>query len=126
MELKPIIPVSTNINQTNYYYFKEGLDLIDVKNVENLADTYPYTKGTIVGNDEIVESIRKSKIKWLHPNDNSSWLYDQILNMLVHNQKLSSITSCLVYLQTLLHHPASNLVDEFVFVSKLFVLLNCF
>lgn len=83
MELKPIIPVSTNINQTNYYYFKEGLDLIDVKNVENLADTYPYTKGTIVGNDEIVESVRKSKIKWLHPNDDSTWLYDKILNMVV-------------------------------------------
>jgi len=89
MEIKPIIPVPSHINQTNYYWFKEGLDLIDVQKVEDLADTYPYTKGTIVGNDEIVESVRKSKIKWLHPNDDSSWLYDKILNMVVEaNQSM--------------------------------------
>ncbi len=87
MEIKPIIPVPTHINQTNYYWYKEGLDLIDVKNVEKLADTYPYTKGTIVGSDEIVESIRKSKIKWLHPNDDSQWLYDKIINMVVEANK---------------------------------------
>ena len=83
MEIKPIIPVPTHINQTNYYWYKEGLDLIDVQKVEDLADTHPYTKGTIIGNDEIVESVRKSKIKWLYPNDGSQWLYDKIINMVV-------------------------------------------
>jgi len=83
MEIKPIIPVPTHINQTNYYWYKEGLDLIDVQKVEDLADTHPYTKGTIIGNDEIVESVRKSKIKWLYPNDDSQWLYDKIINMVV-------------------------------------------
>jgi len=87
MEIKPIIPVPTHINQTNYYWYKEGLDLIDVQKVEDLADTYPYTKGTIIGNDEIVESVRKSKIKWLYPNDDSQWLYDKIINMVVEANK---------------------------------------
>jgi PKHD-type hydroxylase len=87
MEIKPIIPVPTHINQTNYYWYKEGLDLIDVQKIEDLADTYPYTKGTIVGNDEIIESVRKSKIKWLHPNDDSQWLYDKIINMVVEANK---------------------------------------
>ena len=31
MEIKPIIPVPTHINQTNYYWYKEGLDLIDLE-----------------------------------------------------------------------------------------------
>ena len=87
MEIKPIIPVPTHINQTNYYWYKEGLDLMDVQKVEDLADTHPYTKGTIIGNDEIVESVRKSKIKWLYPNDNSQWLYDKIINMVVEANK---------------------------------------
>jgi PKHD-type hydroxylase len=87
MEIKPIIPVPTHINQTNYYWYKEGLDLIDVQKVEDLADTHPYTKGTIIGNDEIVESVRKSKIKWLYPNDDSQWLYDKIINMVVEANK---------------------------------------
>ena len=73
----------TNINQTNYYWYQEGLNLEDLTNLDKLAATYPYTKGTIVGNDEIVESIRKSKIKWIHPNDDSQWLYDKIINMVV-------------------------------------------
>ena len=87
MEIKPIIPVPTHINQTNYYWYKEGLDLMDVQKVEDLADTHPYTKGTIIGNDEIVESVRKSKIKWLYPNDGSQWLYDKIINMVVEANK---------------------------------------
>ena len=87
MEIKPIIPVPTHINQTNYYWYKEGLDLMDVQKVEDLADTHPYTKGTIIGNDEIVESVRKSKIKWLYPNDDSQWLYDKIINMVVEANK---------------------------------------
>ena len=81
MELKPIFPMSTNINQTNYYWYQEGLNSEDLTNLDKLATTYPYTKGTIVGNDEIVESIRKSKIKWIHPNNDSQWLYDKIINM---------------------------------------------
>ena len=87
MEIKPIIPVPTHINQTNYYWYKEGLDLMDVQKVEDLADTHPYTKGTIIGNDEIIESVRKSKIKWLYPNDDSQWLYDKIINMVVEANK---------------------------------------
>jgi PKHD-type hydroxylase len=83
MELKPVFPVPTNINQTNYYWYQEGLNSEDLTNLYKLAATYPYTKGTIVGNDEIVESVRKSKIKWIHPNDNSQWLYDKIINMVV-------------------------------------------
>jgi len=83
MELKPIIPIPTNINQTNYYYFKEGLDLIFVKKVEDLAATYPYTVGTTVGNDETAYSIRNSQIKWINPTDDSQWLYDKIINMVV-------------------------------------------
>jgi PKHD-type hydroxylase len=87
MEIKPIIPVPTHINQTNYYWYKEGLDLIDIQKVEDLADTHPYIKGTIIGNDEIIESVRKSKIKWLYPNDDSQWLYDKIINMVVEANK---------------------------------------
>ena len=83
MELKPVFPMPTNINQTNYYWYQEGLNSEDLTNLDKLAATYPYTKGTIVGNDEIVESIRKSKIKWIHPNDDSQWLYDKIINMVV-------------------------------------------
>jgi PKHD-type hydroxylase len=87
MELKPVFPVPTNINQTNYYWYQEGLNSEDLTNLNKLAATYPYTKGTIVGSDEIVESIRKSKIKWLHPNDDSQWLYDKIINMVVEANK---------------------------------------
>ena len=81
MELKPVFPMPTNINQTNYYWYQEGLNSEDLTNLDKLAATYPYTKGTIIGNDEIVESIRKSKIKWIHPNNDSQWLYDKIIDM---------------------------------------------
>lgn len=81
MELKPIFPIPTNINQTNYYWFQEGFNTTELNTLKNLTDSYEYTLGTIIGSDEIIESIRKSKIKWIHPNNDTQWLYDKAINL---------------------------------------------
>lgn len=87
MDLKPILPIDTDIDQTNYYWFQNGFNFSELEEIEKLATKYPYTDATIIGNESINESIRKSKIKWVHPDDNSQWLYDKFAGMVIEANK---------------------------------------
>lgn len=87
MDLKPILPIDTDIDQTNYYWFQNGFSSSELEEVEKLATKYSYTDATIVGNESINESIRKSKIKWIHPNEDSQWLYDKFADMVIEANK---------------------------------------
>ena len=87
MDLKPILPIDTDIDQTNYYWFQNGFNSSELEEIEKLATKYPYTDATIIGNESINESIRKSKIKWVHPDDNSQWLYDKFAGMVIEANK---------------------------------------
>jgi hypothetical protein len=57
MDLKPILPIDTDIDQTNYYWFQNGFNFSELEEVEKLATKYSYTNATIVGNESINESI---------------------------------------------------------------------
>lgn len=87
MDLKPILPIDTDIDQTNYYWFQNGFNFSELEEIEKLATKYPYTDATIIGNESINESIRKSKIKWVYPDDNSQWLYDKFAGMVIEANK---------------------------------------
>lgn len=87
MDLKPILPIDTDIDQTNYYWFQNGFNSSELEEIEKLATKYPYTDATIIGNESINESIRKSKIKWVYPDDNSQWLYDKFAGMVIEANK---------------------------------------
>ena len=40
MELKPVFPMPTNINQTNYYWFQEGLNSEDLTNLDKFDSEF--------------------------------------------------------------------------------------
>ena len=82
MELKPIIPIDLNVDQTNYYWFKEGFTLNEIKSIENLSMDFPYEKATTVSSEPDSEA-RKSKIKWLHLNSKTDWVYNKIVDMAI-------------------------------------------
>ena len=47
MELKPIFPVSQNINQTSYYWFEYGFTSDEVDKINNDAKKYAFQKAQI-------------------------------------------------------------------------------
>lgn len=69
----------SKIDQTNYYTFMEAFTPEEIMWVENLANLYDYNKAETVGNSD--ESVRKSKIKWIHHNMESHWLYEKLIKM---------------------------------------------
>ena len=82
MELKPIIPLDLNIDQTNYYWFKEGFTLNEIKSIENLSIGFPFEKATTISSN-FEDKARKSQIKWLHLNPQTNWVYDKIIDMAI-------------------------------------------
>ncbi len=82
MELKPIIPIDLDVDQTNYYWFKEGFSLNEIESIKNISLDYSFSKATTVSSNPDGE-VRKSQIKWLPINSKTNWIYDKIINMAI-------------------------------------------
>lgn len=68
------------IDQTNYYFFEQGFSEEELDWVNNLQNLFNYSDAVTIGNG-MNEEVRKSRIKWIHNNHLSEWLYDKILSM---------------------------------------------
>ena len=89
MNLRPSFDPNPMPNQTNYYWFDKVFSQEELTTIDFLQDLYPYQLGTVVSNEkESVEQIRKSKIKWIHYDDTSSWLYDKIHGMILEANQI--------------------------------------
>lgn len=79
-------PYDDNVNYNTYYYFQQGLTAEDITRVHALADTVDFDVATTASNsidDESLDSVRKSKVKWLPKNESSQWLYEKIGQMAI-------------------------------------------
>ena len=83
MEVKPIFGLDENIDQTEYYWFEKGFTEEELEWVANLSELYAFEAASIVGSTSEVQETRKSKIKWIHHDENSIWLYDKLGNFAV-------------------------------------------
>ena len=82
MNVKPVFNINSSINQSNYYWFDKVFSIEELEWINNLQNLYEYQPGTVVGGDDI-KDIRKSKIKWIHHDPASAWLYDKIQSMVL-------------------------------------------
>jgi PKHD-type hydroxylase len=89
MNNRPIFNLPENIDQTQYYWFENGLTDSEIDMIIDAAASYNSIDGTIIGdNQKVNESIRKSKIKWLPNNQEFGWIYDKIANMVTEANSL--------------------------------------
>jgi PKHD-type hydroxylase len=82
MQIKPIFNTDSTIDQSNYYCFKDGFSEQELEWIDNLKELYPYEEASVVGGDE-VKNVRKSKVKWIHVDDKSHWVYDKIQSFIL-------------------------------------------
>lgn len=68
-----------SIDQTNYYTFTNAFSKEEIVWIENLANLHDYSKAETIGSSD--ESIRKSKVKWIHHDMRSHWLYEKLIKM---------------------------------------------
>jgi len=73
MQLKPILEPKHYINQTEYYYYREGFSTQELEWIENLKDLYHFEPPTIDGSSKEIKRIRL-----INPDEKSEWLYDKL------------------------------------------------
>lgn len=62
----------------NYYFYKEGFNVAELKKIELGVAKIEFQKATIVGGD--VEKQRTSRIKWIPQSNEWWWLYEKLSN----------------------------------------------
>lgn len=72
VQKKIVIPTDVKVDQSNYYWFKNGFTDADIECIETMAKEYDFRDGKTFSKNS---NIRRSKIKWLHPTAISNWLY---------------------------------------------------
>jgi PKHD-type hydroxylase len=60
----------------NYYFFKDGFSVAELKKIELGVAKIEFQKATIVGGD--VEKQRSSRIKWIPQSNDWWWLYEKL------------------------------------------------
>ena len=84
MNNRPTFTPDLTVNQTQYYWFEKGFSEKEIDRILSGSLDYNSTDGTVIGNQEQVEdSIRKSKVKWLPNTAEWSWLYEKLAGMAV-------------------------------------------
>ena len=75
MDYKLVFSRDQSIDQTNHYVISDAFNKEELEWINNLQELYPFQEATVVGD---VDGIRKSEIKWIHPDDKSLWVYEFI------------------------------------------------
>jgi PKHD-type hydroxylase len=82
MNLKPVFPHDTTINQTNYYWFGDGFSSDEVDKVIQISKNFSFEKATTV---DIIQrdEMRKSQIKWLPYDNSTEWIVDKLMGQII-------------------------------------------
>lgn len=75
MDYKLVFSRDQSVDQTTHYVVNEAFTEEELGWINNLQELYPFQIATTVGNDN---DIRKSDIKWVHPDDKSFWVYEKL------------------------------------------------
>ena len=80
------VQTAPNWDQTNYYWFQFGFNYAEIKKIEKIIKNIPYEDGLVESGEDSTNrldtDIRKSKIKWLSPEaDTTEWIYERLMNM---------------------------------------------
>ena len=65
-------------NQTTYYWFKDGLNDEEINKVKEYIQELEFQESVVFSG--LDKSVRDSKIKWIHYNSETEWLYNKIYN----------------------------------------------
>ena len=81
MHIRPIFETNPDYHQTSPYFIPNAFTEEELEWIGNLQDLYPYQDGSIGANEtsRFDDSIRKSRIKWIHHDDRSWWIYDKLV-----------------------------------------------
>ena len=80
MHIRPVFQTNPEFHQTTPYFIYKAFTEEEIEWIDNLQGLYPYQDASIGGDEtsRFDNSIRKSRIKWIHHDDKSWWVYDKL------------------------------------------------
>lgn len=78
MYIRPIFNPDLAVNQTDHYWFEKGFSAKDVSKIITLTKKATLQKADVISGAG--KNVRDSSIKWLHPTDKYSWIYDTLIH----------------------------------------------
>ena len=81
MLIRPTFEANPEFRQITPYHIPNAFTQEELEWIGNLHQLYPYQDASIGGDEtsQLDESIRKSRIKWIHHDDKSWWVYDKLV-----------------------------------------------
>ncbi len=81
MLIRPTFEANPEFRQITPYHIPNAFTQEELEWIGNLHQLYPYQDASIGGDEtsQLDESIRKSRIKWIHHDDRSWWVYDKLV-----------------------------------------------
>ena len=81
MLIRPTFEANPEFRQITPYHIANAFTQEELEWIGNLHQLYPYQDASIGGDktSQLDESIRKSRIKWIHHDDRSWWVYDKLV-----------------------------------------------
>jgi PKHD-type hydroxylase len=81
MLIRPTFEANPEFRQITPYHIANAFTQEELEWIGNLQQLYPYQDASIGGDktSQLDESIRKSRIKWIHHDDKSWWVYDKLV-----------------------------------------------
>jgi PKHD-type hydroxylase len=98
-----------NENLTNYYYFTNVFTNEELDKIIEISKKYSEQDANVSGS--IDHNYRKSKIKWIHYNDETKFIYEKIIDIMKDaNNKMwnFNITNIVDFIQYAEYNDASN------------------
>jgi len=87
MDFRPVFEFDNAIDQTSFVAINEVFNEDQLTWINNLKELYPFQTATTVGSPDEEVPIRKSKIKWIHYDDKSYWVYERLRDLFIEANK---------------------------------------
>jgi len=72
-----------DVNYTNYYWFEKGFSVEELERIEQMTSNLEFEDAATGQEGAKVSDYRKSRIKWCPQNQEWSWVYEKLRDMIV-------------------------------------------
>lgn len=72
-----------DVNYTNYYWFEKGFSAEELERIEQMTSNLEFEDAATGQEGAKVSDYRKSRIKWCPQNQEWSWVYEKLRDMIV-------------------------------------------
>lgn len=107
MNLNPTFDRGKGPDMTGWYYFEAAFNQEEIAKIKKEANVIPISRGQVAAGfeEDALNQVRKSNIKWIPKANPHGWLYDRLMNYMdianknMWNFDLQSVQDSIQYTQ---------------------------